>query len=522
MTSYDNIADVIASIEDYQMGVFDEAVANMTINGESLPWFIKSQINAMIEDTAAVLKRVDTVSDARYDNETYEELENGATGSDGGAYSTQGKYGQGYYGSTYSGANDYAKRYGACTENEENLLIAPKRPCRASMLRAFQGCKSLIAIGDLDVSEVTNCERMFYGCSSLASLPEDFNPSSATNCERMFNGCSSLVSLPEGFNPSSATNCTYMFYGCSSLQSLDVSAWDMSGVTSCGNMFNGCSSLTSLDVSAWNMSSVTSCIYMFYGCSSLQSLDVSSWDMSSVTSCGNMFNGCSGLTSLDVSSWDMSSVTSCTSMFNGCSGLTSLDVSSWDMSSVTSCSSMFYGCSGLTSIKLGTMSSGAIVNLDQTFRYCTSLKSLDMSGINLTGCYVGDDYSRVRNAFAGCSALEDFSLGVSPKIDWSLGASPLLTKESVINVLNSLYDFRGDEAYGYNEEMVGIAEGDDGFDDAYCGDGCGFAAGFVHPTLTLHSTVYNKIFVNDDCWMTTDETFAELLCDAYDKGWLIS
>ena len=354
------------------------------------------------------------------------------------------------------------------TYNNETLVIAPLRPMTAYMNYVFYGCKSLMAV-DLDpTAELKSCRYMFYGCGLLKNAP----PLSTANCTTMY----------------------YMFGGCTSLES--VPAYDLSSCTDARDMFANCHSLTEIPT-GFVVTDKT-------------------------TSTESMFNGCSKLTSLDVSAWNMGSVTSCVSMFYGCSRLKSLDVSAWDMSSVTSCVNMFYGCTGLTSIKLGTMSSGAIINLDQTFRYCTSLKSLDMSGINLTGCYVGDDYSRTRNSFAGCSALEDFSLGVSPKIDWSLGASPLLTKESVINVLNSLYDFRTDEAYGYNEEIVGIAEGDDGFDDAYCGDGCGFAAGFVHPTLTLHSTVYNKIFVNDDCWVETDETVAELVNEAYLKGWLIA
>ena len=50
-----------------------------------------------------------------------------------------------------------------------------------------------------------------------------------------------------------------MFYGCSSLISLpDLSKFDTKNVTNMNSMFSKCSSLISLpDISEWNTSSVT-------------------------------------------------------------------------------------------------------------------------------------------------------------------------------------------------------------------------------------------------------------------------
>ena len=67
----------------------------------------------------------------------------------------------------------------------------------------------------LDTSSVTNMSYMFYGCSSLTSIPE-LDISSVTNMSYMFSGCSSLTSIPE-LDTSSVTDMSYMFYGCSSL-----------------------------------------------------------------------------------------------------------------------------------------------------------------------------------------------------------------------------------------------------------------------------------------------------------------
>ena len=64
------------------------------------------------------------------------------------------------------------------------------------------------------------------------------------------------------------TNMEYMFYGCSSLSSLpDISKWNTNNVTNMGYMFDGCSSLSSLpDISKWNINNVTSMYEMFRGC----------------------------------------------------------------------------------------------------------------------------------------------------------------------------------------------------------------------------------------------------------------
>ena len=49
-----------------------------------------------------------------------------------------------------------------------------------------------------------------------------------------------------------------MFFGCSTLSSLpDISIWDTNNVTDMNHMFYGCSSLFSLpDISIWNTNNV--------------------------------------------------------------------------------------------------------------------------------------------------------------------------------------------------------------------------------------------------------------------------
>ena len=83
---------------------------------------------------------------------------------------------------------------------------------------------------------------MFYGCSSLTSVPL-FDTSNVISMANMFDSCNSLTSVPL-FNTSKVTNMSNMFYRCSSLTSVPL--FDTSKVTKMNSMFYKCSSLTTL------------------------------------------------------------------------------------------------------------------------------------------------------------------------------------------------------------------------------------------------------------------------------------
>ena len=92
-------------------------------------------------------------------------------------------------------------------------------------------------------------------------------------------------------------NMSYMFYGCSSLLSLpDISKWNTNIVTNMSFMFYGCSSLLSLpDISKWNTNNITKMNRLFFGCSSLSSLpDISKWNTNNVIM-NDIFSNCSNI-----------------------------------------------------------------------------------------------------------------------------------------------------------------------------------------------------------------------------------
>ena len=185
------------------------------------------------------------------------------------------------------------------------------------------------------------------------------------------------------------------------------------------NMFYDCQKLTVLDLSNFNTSNVTDMSNMFYGCQKLTPLDLSSLDTSQVTNMGSMFYTCFNLTDLDLSNFNTSKVTSMSNMFYYCRNLTDLDLSNLDTSKVTSFYQTFYRCNKIVSIPKLNASGSTNVSF---FAYdCASLT--DFGGLENLG-----------QAYKTTTSANNRSY----KLD--LSTCTALTEQSLINVLNNLYD----------------------------------------------------------------------------------
>ena len=135
-------------------------------------------------------------------------------------------------------------------------------------------------------------------------------------------------------------------------------------------------------------------------------------DTSNVTDMSYMFNYCSALTSVPL--FDTSNVTNMSNLFNYCSVLTTIP--QLDTSNVTNMSNMFAGCSALTAVPL--LDCGKVTNI-QLFGYG------DIASVKHLGGF--KDLGKV-SSVSGTSST------------YLMTRVPNLTKESVLNVLNNLYD----------------------------------------------------------------------------------
>ena len=219
---------------------------------------------------------------------------------------------------------------------------------------------------------------------------------SGSNYARLFRGCPIYKVVK--FDTSKAENMEFVFSGCSSLTSIPLI--DTSKVKRTRGMFSGCSSLTSIPL--LDISKVTDIRNMFYGCSSLTTIP--QLNTSSALTMSNMFYGCSSLTTIPQLNTSKNASMFC--MFYNCQSLTTIPPI--DTSNVADMTQSFNGCSSLTSIPL-----------------------LDTSNVVLMG-YTYD------GCFGGCSSLTNVGGFKKLKVDLDLSDSPLLTHESLMNVINNL------------------------------------------------------------------------------------
>ena len=183
------------------------------------------------------------------------------------------------------------------------------------------------------------------------------------------------------------------------------------------SMENAFSNYKGTSIPELDTSNVTNMSSMLNYCTNLTSLDVSNWDTSKVTNMYGMFYYCSNITSLDVSSWDTSKVTNMSSMFSYCRKLTSLDLSSWDTSKVSSMADMFYYCEKLKTLSSIRADSLSIASYQSPFSSSNNTTLVDFGG-----------FINLKNSWNGSYCVDRLTA---------------LSHQSLINILNGLYDFTG-------------------------------------------------------------------------------
>lgn len=180
----------------------------------------------------------------------------------------------------------------------------------------------------------------------------------------------------------------------------------------------------------------TSAEYMFY---QYRLNELPQLDTSNVTKMGNMFGGCTNLTTIP--QIDTSNVTEMGNMFGYCSNLTTIP--QIDTSKVNSMTYMFGNCSNLTTIP--QLDTSSVTRMDEMFKYCRNLTTIPQLN--------GEKLTSIAGAFSFCESLENFNgiinLGqaylTTQSANYSnynlvLTNSTKLTEQSIINILNNLYD----------------------------------------------------------------------------------
>ena len=204
------------------------------------------------------------------------------------------------------------------------------------------------------------------------------------------------------------TDATYMFnkYILNELPQLDTSK-----VTNMNYMFSHCTNLTTIP--QIDTSNVTNMSQMFYNCTNLTTIP--QLDTSNVTNMNYMFYSCYNLTTIP--QIDTSNVTNMGYMFYSCYNLTTIP--QIDTSNVTNMGYMFSSCDNLTTIP--QLNGEKLTSVASTFGNCKSLENFN-GIINLGQAYLTTQSANYYNYGLNLSACTN------------------LTYDSLMNIINSLYD----------------------------------------------------------------------------------
>ena len=250
--------------------------------------------------------------------------------------------------------------------------------------------------------------------ASLKKIPSDLTFSgSNVSAQYMFRGCRSLTdcSALANINTSMITNTNDMFAWCVNLQTIPL--FDTSKVTDMSSMFMDCQKLASIPL--FDTSKVTNMYSTFAYCKTLSTIP--QLDTSNVTNMSYSFQSCTNLQTIPL--LNTSKVTNFSAMFNNCTNLTS--VPQLDTTNATNMSMMFSSCTKLATLpKFNTQK---VINLSSMFNNCTNLTTF--GGLENQG----QAYTTTASANTSSYTL-------------TLSACTKLTEQSIINVLNNLYDIK--------------------------------------------------------------------------------
>ena len=234
------------------------------------------------------------------------------------------------------------------------------------------------AIGNWDVSNVTNMNRMFNTECGLYTFDQDlsfWDVSNVTDMSGMFYAADAFNQDLSNWDVSSVTDMSSLFSNSQFNQ--DISNWDVSSVTDMSSLFS--SSQFDQPIANWNTNNVTNMNYMFHNANSFNQ-DIGNWDVSNVNSMRGMFYG--GIPfSRDIGNWDVSSVTDMSYMFFG-NGELNAPIGNWDVSSVTNMQSMFENNQEINQ----DLSSWAVDNVTQCSFFSDNTPQWTLPQPNFTNC----------------------------------------------------------------------------------------------------------------------------------------
>ena len=142
-------------------------------------------------------------------------------------------------------------------------VIAPKDS--SGLFSNYHNVKKFVGLSNLDTSQVTNMEQMFYFCGVKELDLSSWNTSNVTSMNSMFFQCNKLEKVNvQNWNTSNVEDMSGMFISCSKLHKLDLSNFKIPNLKMAEVMF-GNDAIYDLDIRNFDSSHANS-YYLFENC----------------------------------------------------------------------------------------------------------------------------------------------------------------------------------------------------------------------------------------------------------------
>lgn len=238
--------------------------------------------------------------------------------------------------------------------------------------------------------------------------------------------------------------------------------FDFSNVSDFYGLFRGCEDLTTINVDLDGAAGESTRTHMFDSCISL--VEAPEIDTTLTTDMSAMYQNCISLEK--VPSYNIDVCASLNYMFNSCHNLvevgdfTTYSGNDEDLPELQTLAFMFGGCTSLTTAP--HIPTRSVRVFTYMFVNCTSLTTVP--SYDATNAY------NIKGMFGGCTKLTNFGGLKNLKIncvDSGLEKCSKLSYDSLINIINGLYDFRGNgdntttRTIKLNYNSVGLLSDDD-------------------------------------------------------------
>ena len=244
------------------------------------------------------------------------------------------------------------------------------------LFSGFTNVVELKGLGNLDTSETTNMNSMFFNMQKIEKIDfEDLDVSSLTDAKLMFSQTYNLKNIDfSNFASSNFINAKLMFYH-SGVEKVDFTG--KANFINCEHMFSYSANLKEVIFADSDTSKLEDLTDIFTDCEKLEKVDFTNCDLSNVWKRDFLFEGCIGLKEMLFDG--VKFMENANQFFNGVPAKT-ITLKNADFSNTTNIHRMFANCSNLEKLDLSYLDFSKIKDADSLIYQCYNLRELDLSG----------------------------------------------------------------------------------------------------------------------------------------------